>query len=484
VFLTPTNDRDVALVDVDDDGWLDIVTAAALSDPAPKHIGHPRIYINKGQDAGTGDWLGFRYEEARIPEVLSHVGNSGFIPRFAAVAAGDVTGDGLPDLCFSDYPLRTRRTGATRGRVLEDPAPSFHYHGRMDPLQAHGYGLHFREAFVALGDAGLEPARVIEEQRGMYRVVTARGERRVEIVGRMRQDGVMPAVGDWVALRPLEEAGGAIEQVLTRRSQIVRKLPGKTTREQVLAANLDTVFMVTSCNEDFSPRRIERYLTMIWESGARPVVVLNKTDLVEDAASLAVEAEAVALGVPVLEVCAKQAGGLDPLASYLEPGKTIALIGSSGVGKSTIVNGLMGSEVQDVRDVLESDATGRHTTRSRQLFLLPGGALLLDTPGLRELALWVTDTGLGRTFADIEELAADCRFQDCLHGGEPGCAVEQAVERGALAADRLASYHKLRRELEHIERKVDPEARAQVKRHWREIHKNMRAGRKKGWFPK
>jgi ribosome biogenesis GTPase len=349
-------------------------------------------------------------------------------------------------------------------------------------LEAYGYGPHFRGAFEALGASGLEPARVIEEQRGMYRVVTEGCERRVEIVGRLRQGGQLPAVGDWVALQPLGESGGAIQQLLERHSQISRKFPGRTSREQVLAANLDTVFMVTSCNEDFSPRRIERYLTMIWESGARPVVLLNKTDLVDDPAALAVEAEAVALGVPVIGVSAKEAGGLAALEPFLEPGKTIALIGSSGVGKSTIVNRLMGREVQDVKEIRDDDAKGRHTTRSRQLFLLPGGALLLDTPGLRELALWITDTGLGQTFADIEALAEDCRFQDCVHGDEPDCAVKRAVEEGTLDAARLESYEKLRRELQHIDRKANPEARIEEKRQWREIQKNLRAGRKKGWF--
>ncbi len=352
----------------------------------------------------------------------------------------------------------------------------------MDRLEAHGYSPHFRQAFDALADAGLEAARVIEEQRGMYRVVTAGPDRRVEVAGRLRQEGRLPAVGDWVALEPLDDAGGMIRHLLERRSSISRKLPGRIVREQVLAANLDTVFMVTSCNEDFSPRRIERYLTMIWESGARPVVLLNKADLVDDASALAIKAEAVALEVPVLAVCAKQAGGLDALEPYLEPGRTIALIGSSGVGKSTIVNQLMGSEVQDVKKIRDDDAKGRHTTRSRHLFLLPGGALMLDTPGLRELALWITDSGLGQTFADIEQLAESCRFQDCSHGDEPDCAVNQAVEQGSLVADRLESYHTLRRELEHLDRKTDPEAQSQVKRHGREIHKNMRAGRKKGWF--
>jgi len=355
----------------------------------------------------------------------------------------------------------------------------------MDLIESYGWNAHFAAAIAALGTTELVPARVIEEQRGMYRIMMATGERRVEIVGRLRLSGTLPAVGDWVAVRPAAgDDGGSIQHVLERQTKISRKVAGKTSREQVLAANLDTVFMVTSCNEDFSPRRIERYLTMIWESGARPVVLLNKSDLVDDSGSLSVEAQAVALGVAVHAVCAKSADGLGPLLPYLEVGRTIALIGSSGVGKSTIVNRLMGEDVQDVKEMRDDDAKGRHTTRSRQLFLLPTGALVLDTPGLRELALWITDSGLGQTFADIEQLAEGCRFQNCAHGSEPDCAVASAVEAGRLAADRLESYHKLRRELEYIERKADPEAQADEKRRWREIQKNVRDGRKKGWFPR
>ena len=354
----------------------------------------------------------------------------------------------------------------------------------MSLLRTYGWNAHFEAAFEALDTTDLEPGRIIEEQRGMYRVLAGAGECRAEIAGRFRQlgSGDQPAVGDWVAIQSEPGGGIIVRHVLERQSKISRRGAGRAVREQVLAANLDVVFIVTSCNEDFNPRRIERYLTMIWESGASPVVLLNKTDLAHDSPELIAQGEAVSLGVPVHGVSAKQAAGLEPLSPYLQPGRTLALLGSSGVGKSTILNRLLGQEVQAVQEVREEDAKGRHTTRSRQLFLLPGGALVLDTPGLREVALWVTDSGLGQAFADVEQLSRDCKFQDCAHGSEPDCAVQSAIEGGTLAEDRLENYRKLRRELEHLERKANPAAQANTKQRWKTIHKNLRDGRKKGWF--
>jgi ribosome biogenesis GTPase len=355
----------------------------------------------------------------------------------------------------------------------------------MESLRTYGWDDELADAFAAHGEGDAEPGRIVEEQRGMYRVVTGGGEVRAEIAGRLLRDKgeSLPAVGDWVAVRHREGGESAVVRaVLPRRSQISRKVAGRTAREQVLAANVDTVFMVTSCNEDFSPRRIERYLIMIWESGANPVVLLHKSDLVEDPSAFVAAAEKVALGVPVHLTCATREDGLAPIAPHLRPRETVALLGSSGVGKSTIVNRLMGEEVQEVREVIEEDSRGRHTTRSRQLFLLPGGALVLDTPGLRELALWITDSGLGQAFADIEELAEGCRFADCIHDSEPGCAVKAEVEAGRLPADRLESYHQLRRELRHLQLRADGESRADERRRWRIIQKNVRAARKKGWL--
>ncbi len=353
----------------------------------------------------------------------------------------------------------------------------------MESLDAWGWDAHFESALSRIPSPPCVPARVIEAQRDLLHVVTAHGERVAQLAGRLRydDDAVFPAVGDWVAAQVLDDTV-VVHHVLERKTTLSRKLAGKAAREQVLAANVDTVFVVTSCNEDFSPRRVERYLAMIHESGARPVVLLNKSDLVEDPAVLVAEARAVALGVSVHTMCAHDARGLDALHPYLEPATTLALVGSSGVGKSTIVNRLVGAAVQDVREVRDGDAKGRHTTTSRHLFRVPRGALLLDTPGLRELGLWMSDAGLNATFPEIDELAESCRFHDCAHGNEPDCAVKLAVDEGRLAAERLDSYHRLRRELDYLERRNDPEASANTKRRWRAIHKGLRTARKKGWL--
>jgi ribosome biogenesis GTPase len=307
------------------------------------------------------------------------------------------------------------------------------------------------------------PGRVAVQHRGEYVVLTELGELRARLPGRLLHSGVAAAVGDWVAL---EES--TIVRVLPRRTALVRQAAGRETQAQVLAANVDVAFVVTSLGPDLEPRRLERYLTLVWESGATPVIVLTKADLHPDAAEQALAVEAVAIGVPVHVVSAVTGEGCDELEQYLQPGATVVLLGSSGVGKSTLVNRFAGVEVLRTQPVREDDGKGRHTTTHRELILLPRGGVLIDTPGLRELQLWETsDTAFGDAFADVEELAADCRFADCGHLHEPGCAVLAAVDDGRLPLDRLRSWRKLQRELLQIAMRHDVLLRKREGRKWR-----------------
>jgi ribosome biogenesis GTPase / thiamine phosphate phosphatase len=307
------------------------------------------------------------------------------------------------------------------------------------------------------------PARVIAQSRGFWRVAGDFGECQAKAAGKLRlaaEEGAdWPAVGDWVAAE-LRDQGSAAQicEVLPRRSKFVRKTAGKKIAEQVIAANVDIALLVSALDGDFNPRRVERYLSQCWESRARPLIVLNKADVCETPQEKIEEMEKVAMGVSVCAVSAKTGRGFGELEKYLARGQTIVLLGSSGVGKSTIVNRLLGVEMQEVREVRESDSRGRHTTTARELFVLPGGALLMDTPGLRELQLWDADDGISQTFGDIESRAARCRFGNCRHDGEPGCAVQAAIETGVLDAARLEHWRKLQRELAFLKRKADPEA--------------------------
>jgi ribosome biogenesis GTPase / thiamine phosphate phosphatase len=307
-----------------------------------------------------------------------------------------------------------------------------------------------------------EPGRVSAQHRGGYDVLTEAGERRVRLSGRMRHAAAaaaeLPAVGDWVALRDQ-----TIQAVLPRRSAFSRKAAWSPTEEQVLAANLDAVFVVSALNGDLSLRRLERYLTLAWESGATPALVLTKADLCDDVGGALLSVEQVALGVATHAVSNLTGEGLEELGPYLTPAKTIALLGSSGVGKSTLANRLVGDELQATHEIAE-DGRGRHTTTSRQLIRLPGGALLVDTPGLREVQLWDADDGIHEAFADVDELAADCRFNDCAHLREPGCAVQAAIDEGRLPRERLQSYRQLQRELQRLAMKQDARLRSEARK--------------------
>ncbi len=346
-------------------------------------------------------------------------------------------------------------------------------------LERWGWNSYF-EAFWRGEDwENAVPARVVGQQRKFWRVAGNFMERWAEVSGRLRlatEDGAdWPAVGDWVAVELHgAETAAVIQEVLPRRSKFVRKSPGKKMEEQVIAANVDTALLVLALDGDFSPRRVERYLAQCWESGARPVIVLNKVDACEDAREKAAEMERVAFGAAMCVVSAKTGHGFDELEEFLRPGQTLVLLGSSGVGKSTIANRLLGQAVQEVQPVRESDSRGRHTTTARELFALPAGALLMDTPGLREIQLWDSEDGVAQTFADIDALTARCRFGDCRHEGEPGCAVKAAVDAGTLDRGRLENRRKLLREQEFLRRKVDPEAREKWKNSVKSLHRETR----------
>ena len=349
-------------------------------------------------------------------------------------------------------------------------------------LEKLGWTSSFEEAFRSFGEDGLTPGRISAGFTHLYRVLTGEGELLAEVAGRFRHQAGgpqdFPAVGDWVALEPRPDEGRAtIHAVLPRKSAFVRKAAGDTVLAQVLAANVDTVFLVGGLDGDFNPRRIERALVLAWESGAVPVVLLNKADLCAEADARGREVEAVAPGVPVHVVSGRSGDGMEALAPYLAPGRTVALLGSSGVGKSTIVNRLLGEERQRTSEVREHDQRGRHTTTYRELIVLPGGAVLVDTPGLREIQLWGTEEGLDIAFDDVARLARGCRFRDCRHRGEPGCAVLAAVEAGELDEERLASHRKLEAELGHLAVKADLGLQAEQKAKWRSIHKAQRKNR-------
>ena len=316
------------------------------------------------------------------------------------------------------------------------------------------------------------PARVAVEFNHMYRVYVDGAEAEAVVSGRLKHHaesrGELPAVGDWVVMRKRpDEDRGSIVHVLPRRSRFSRKVAGHVTDEQVVAANVDVVFLVMSLDHDFSVRRLERYLLLARESGAAPVVLLTKPDLSDDVPGRIADVVAVTGDVPVHALNPRSGEGADALRGYVAAGGTCALLGSSGVGKSTIVNRLVGADVRKTRSVREADSKGRHTTTHRELVPVPGGGLLLDTPGMRELQLWSAGEGVEQTFDDVERHAASCHFSDCRHRDEPRCAVKAAVAGGVLSAERLESYLKLQDELAHLARQQDQRAQIEEKRRGR-----------------
>jgi len=337
-------------------------------------------------------------------------------------------------------------------------------------LRTLGYDSYFEEAFARRAREGTVAGRIAVDYAQDYLVYTEKGELRAEVPGRLRRalelgDVAKPAVGDWVVVETHPSpARSLIVDVLPRRSRLSRKVPGRTVEEQVVASNVDVIFLVVAATAGINLRRLERNLTLAHESGAKPAVILTKIDLFPEPSKLAAEVEGIAGGAPVHLVSNLTGEGVHEVADTLRPAQTIVLVGTSGAGKSSLVNRWLGEERQTVAEVREWDQKGRHTTTHRELFRLPGGALVIDTPGVRELALWEAEAGLEETFPEIAELAALCRFADCRHEREPGCAVVEAADEGRVEPSRLQAYRKLAREREELERRKAERGRIERRR--------------------
>jgi ribosome biogenesis GTPase len=346
----------------------------------------------------------------------------------------------------------------------------------LPSLDDFGFHPFFSAQVASLDRPDLVPARIAADGQSAWRLAGCRAPLG-ELSGKLRHELdplSRPAVGDWAAVTDDQERA-VIHHLLDRKTAMVRRAAGPSGKPQVIAANVDVFCVVTSANRDLNVRRIERYLTAVWESGATPVIVLNKVDLVEDVAPLLAEIETVALAVPVIQVSALTGAGLDGLRAFVGPGATVALIGSSGVGKSSLINRLLGREAQVVNAIRDDDARGRHTTTRRELIVLPEGGVLIDTPGMRELGLIEDGGGVDATFADIAEIAEACRFTDCQHESEPGCAIRAGLASGAIDPERWESYRKLQREIAAYETRRDPTLAAEERRRWKVIHKAVRA---------
>ena len=349
----------------------------------------------------------------------------------------------------------------------------------MHDLESLGWSEFFETSFQSYRERGHFAGRVAVEERGAYRLYTEHGEIGARIRGKLRFDSEsaadFPAVGDWVALSRRERDGLVqIEAVLPRRSKFSRKAAGAVSDEQVVAANVDTVFLLQGLDHDFNLRRIERYLVAAFESNASPVVILSKADLCEDAHNKILEAESVAPGTPVHAISSVSGQGLAELDQYVLPGVTVAFLGSSGAGKSTLINRIVGEDIQKTAEVRKHDSRGRHTTRHRELIVLKTGGLLIDTPGMRELQLWDAGGSLSEAFSDVESIAAACYFTNCRHQNEPGCAVREALADGSLDAARYESYVKLEREMEYLDSRMDERLNLKRKNREKKIHRAYR----------
>ncbi|QUW23466.1 ribosome small subunit-dependent GTPase A [Sporosarcina sp. Marseille-Q4063] len=349
----------------------------------------------------------------------------------------------------------------------------------MITLKEYGWNNTHEANWEEIDNEKCVPGRITLEHKKMYRVITTEGEWLSVCSGSMQYEATerkdFPAVGDWVAVEKMPgEERGIIHAILPRTSLFSRKVAGMTIAEQIIAVNIDIVFLVMSMNNDFNARRLERYLVAAYDSGATPIVVLTKKDMCDDTSFYIEVAQNIALGAEIFAVSNVTGEGIDELTALLKNNKTAALLGSSGVGKSSIMNAICGSEMMAVQGIREDDAKGRHTTTHRELIKIPTGGILIDTPGMREFQLWDNNESLDSGFQDINDLANNCKFIDCQHNNEPGCAIQNALSTGELAEDRYSSYLKLQKELAFLDRKLDRAAQATERNKWKKITKSMR----------